>query len=105
MHPDEAAANTIAPTQCRISTRLLTGAMDCCSTGATERSECPTAHLTRRPSGASATLGRKSHVHTDIEERSDEMAGWTGLEPATSDVTGRRSNQLNYHPARWVEAL
>ena len=27
------------------------------------------------------------------------MAGWTGLEPATSDVTGRRSNQLNYHPA------
>ena len=26
------------------------------------------------------------------------MAGWTGLEPATSDVTGRRSNQLNYHP-------
>src|SRR5258707_12852451 len=26
------------------------------------------------------------------------MAGWTGLEPATSDVTGRRSN-LNYHPA------
>jgi hypothetical protein len=28
------------------------------------------------------------------------MAGWTGLEPATSDVTGRRSNQLNYHPAR-----
>ena len=28
------------------------------------------------------------------------LAGWTGLEPATSDVTGRRSNQLNYHPAR-----
>ena len=29
-----------------------------------------------------------------------ELAGWTGLEPATSDVTGRRSNRLNYHPAR-----
>ena len=29
-----------------------------------------------------------------------KLAGWTGLEPATSDVTGRRSNQLNYHPAR-----
>ena len=29
-----------------------------------------------------------------------ELAGWTGLEPATSDVTGRRSNQLNNHPAR-----
>jgi hypothetical protein len=28
------------------------------------------------------------------------MAGLTGLEPATSCVTGRRSNQLNYNPAR-----
>ena len=28
------------------------------------------------------------------------MAGWTGLEPAASGVTGRRSNQLNYHP-KW----
>ena len=27
------------------------------------------------------------------------MAGSTGLEPATSDVTGQRSNQLNYDPA------
>lgn len=27
------------------------------------------------------------------------LAGWTRLELATSDVTGRRSNQLNYHPA------
>ena len=26
------------------------------------------------------------------------VAGWTGLEPAASGVTGRRSNQLNYHP-------
>jgi len=26
------------------------------------------------------------------------MAGSTGLEPATSCVTGRRSNQLNYNP-------
>jgi hypothetical protein len=27
-----------------------------------------------------------------------KLAGRTGLEPATSGVTGRRSNQLNYHP-------
>src|ERR1700679_2778108 len=27
-----------------------------------------------------------------------QMAGWTGLEPATFCVTGRRSNQLSYHP-------
>ena len=26
------------------------------------------------------------------------LAGATGLEPAASGVTGRRSNQLNYHP-------
>ena len=28
------------------------------------------------------------------------MAGVTGLEPAASCVTGRRSNQLSYTPAR-----
>ncbi len=26
------------------------------------------------------------------------VAGWTGLEPAASGVTGRRYNQLNYRP-------
>ena len=29
------------------------------------------------------------------------MAGWTGLEPAASGVTGRRSNQLNYDPEKF----
>ena len=28
-----------------------------------------------------------------------DVAEWTGLEPATLDVTGRYSNQLNYHSA------
>jgi hypothetical protein len=30
------------------------------------------------------------------------VAGPTGLEPATSDVTGQRSNQLNYDPANSI---
>jgi hypothetical protein len=38
------------------------------------------------------TIGRK---------RVFKMAGWTGLEPATFCVTGRRSNQLSYHPVKW----
>ncbi len=28
------------------------------------------------------------------------LAEWTGLEPATPGVTGRYSNQLNYHSKR-----
>jgi hypothetical protein len=30
------------------------------------------------------------------------LAEWTGLEPATPGVTGRYSNQLNYHSTRWL---
>ncbi len=33
------------------------------------------------------------------------MAGTAGLEPVTSDVTGRRSNQLSYVPASLPELL
>jgi hypothetical protein len=34
----------------------------------------------------------------DGQDRNE--AGATGLEPAASGVTGRRSNQLNYAPAQ-----
>lgn len=34
-----------------------------------------------------------------------KMAGVTGLEPATSGVTGRHSNQLSYTPAGGAIAL
>jgi hypothetical protein len=33
------------------------------------------------------------------------MAGTTGLEPATSAVTGQRSNQLNYVPTRQINKM
>ena len=34
-----------------------------------------------------------------------EMAGVAGLEPVTSAVTGQRSNQLSYTPAKGKETL
>ena len=40
--------------------------------------------------------GRRTNGVTDFEESA--MAGRTGLEPATSGVTGQCSNQLNYRP-------
>ena len=52
------------------------------------------------------------HIFVHIERRDrfaeressqyagEKRAGATGLEPATSGVTGRRSNQLNYAPRR-----
>ena len=39
---------------------------------------------------------RKSPPELYPEGLFDSMAGWTGLEPAASGVTGRRSNQLSY---------
>ena len=35
----------------------------------------------------------------------EEVAEWTGLEPATPCVTGRYSNQLNYHSTLCLERL
>ena len=51
----------------------------------------------RRCALAAAPLRRDDDSHAIASE---EVAGSTGLEPATSGVTGRRSNQLNYDPAR-----
>ena len=31
----------------------------------------------------------------------NRMAEWTGLEPATPGLTGRYSNQLNYHSGKF----
>ena len=33
----------------------------------------------------------------DMGKIEEKLAEWTGLEPATLGVTGRYSNQLNYH--------
>ncbi len=43
---------------------------------------------------------KKRRVFPPLSQSSSslEMAGPTGLEPATSGVTGLRSNQLNYDP-------
>jgi hypothetical protein len=38
-------------------------------------------------------------VDVKISMSLKNLAGTTGLEPATSAVTGQRSNQLNYVPA------
>ena len=41
----------------------------------------------------------RERLHIGRVSGNKEMAGATGLEPAASCVTGRRSNQLNYAPA------
>jgi hypothetical protein len=51
--------------------------------------------LYRFPAPAAAKLGEKIGL-----KQLGEEAGATGLEPAASGVTGRRSNQLNYAPAK-----
>ena len=44
------------------------------------------------------SAGQASRSSSELCKRERRLAGWTGLEPAASAVTGQRSNQLNYHP-------
>jgi hypothetical protein len=39
---------------------------------------------------------KEKGLQENLQALSD-LAEWTGLEPATPGVTGRYSNQLNYH--------
>ena len=54
----------------------------------------------RRPERSSCQLAERGQAKstTPLLAEGEQMAGWTGLEPAASGVTGRRYNQLNYHP-------
>ena len=45
--------------------------------------------------------GESWRAMSEGAKRPSRMAGSTGLEPAASGVTGRRSNQLNYDPKLW----
>jgi hypothetical protein len=38
-----------------------------------------------------------------LNPRGLDLAEWTGLEPATPGVTGRYSNQLNYHSSTSIK--
>jgi len=50
------------------------------------------------PAQCAAGVSLKMSRGANVLELSEMLAGSTGLEPAASGVTGRRSNQLNYDP-------
>ena len=65
--------------------------------------ECPTENvgIARQP----APCGALQRNEPFTGKGSDLLAEWTGLEPATPGVTGRYSNQLNYHSADFPISL
>ncbi len=62
--------------------------------GFAEKSRAGCARDEKKPAVVCAVAGNKRGRFAGT------LAGATGLEPATSGVTGRRSNQLNYAPGR-----
>jgi hypothetical protein len=48
-------------------------------------------------------MAQGSLLPTSTARRRAKVAGVTGLEPAASGVTGRRSNQLSYTPSGEAE--
>ena len=52
-----------------------------------------------RIAGYSENEKRVAILRLQPVDLSTSLAEWTGLEPATPGVTGRYSNQLNYHSA------
>ncbi len=65
-------------------------------------------HASRKPAAHRmlADVSRKGLRPSRFDDSKEKrVAGTTGLEPATSDVTGRRSNQLSYVPECCVGCL
>jgi hypothetical protein len=66
----------------------------------------PSAALRPPPASGSRPTHGDVTIATDLGDPLDYLREWnlvagsTGLEPAASGVTGRRSNQLNYDPAK-----
>jgi hypothetical protein len=53
-------------------------------------------HVSKREDSANQSHQQKTHPRVRFLYLK-QVAEWTGLEPATPGVTGRYSNQLNYH--------
>ena len=59
----------------------------------------------RLPAPYAAGVRQEILGSANMQDPNEMLAGSTGLEPAASGVTGRRSNQLNYDPKRDVASV